>query len=112
MVNLRKAWAQVCKEANLQEVRLHDLRHTAASLAVGQGTSLPIIGRMLGHTQAQTTQRYAHVDIDPVLSAVNAIGQVVDQALHPDILQTAIRERPAKPVSNSRETNKDIIVIE
>ncbi len=74
IINLRKPWKRICKSAGLDGVRLHDLRHTAASIAVGQGATLPIIGRLLGHSQAQTTQRYAHVDADPALSAANAIG--------------------------------------
>lgn len=77
MINLRKPWTRICERAGLDNVRLHDLRHTAASIAVGQGASLPVIGRLLGHSQAQTTQRYAHVDADPALSAANAIGNVL-----------------------------------
>ena len=75
--NLRKPWARICKEAVLQGVRVHDLRHTAASLALGSGTSLAIVGRLLGHTQVQTTLRYAHLDTDPALRAANLIGQKV-----------------------------------
>ena len=80
-VGLPKSWAKICQRAGLQGVRLHDLRHTAASIAVGQGASLPLVGKLLGHTQAQTTQRYAHVDIDPALRAANEIGSVVAEAL-------------------------------
>ncbi len=77
MINLRKPWTRICQRAKLEGVRLHDLRHTAASIAVGQGASLPIIGRLLGHSQAQTTQRYAHVDSNPALNAANAIGSIL-----------------------------------
>lgn len=77
MINLRKPWTKICEEAELPGVRLHDLRHTAASVAVAQGASLPIIGRLLGHSQAQTTQRYAHVDADPALEAANAVGRAL-----------------------------------
>lgn len=78
MINLRKPWMTVCKDAGISGVRLHDLRHTAASIAVGQGVSLPVIGRLLGHTQAQTTLRYAHVDNDPALAAANLIGNALN----------------------------------
>lgn len=81
MVNLRKPWTKLCARAGLDGVRLHDLRHTVASVAVGQGASLPVIGRLLGHSQAQTTQRYAHVDADPALVAANAVGQAISSAL-------------------------------
>ena len=81
MINLRKPWTRVCEHAGIEGVRLHDLRHTAASIAVGQGASLPVIGRLLGHSQAQTTLRYAHVDADPALIAANQIGDAVDKAM-------------------------------
>jgi integrase len=77
MINLRKPWVRVCEKAGIEGVRLHDLRHTAASLAVGQGVSLPVIGRLLGHSQAQTTLRYAHVDNNPALAAANLIGSAL-----------------------------------
>ena len=80
MVNLRKPWVRACTAAGIEGVRLHDLRHTAASIAVGQGSSLAIIGRFLGHTQAQTTLRYAHVDLDPAMRAANAVGSYVSEA--------------------------------
>lgn len=81
LVNLSKPWKMICKAADLKDIRIHDLRHTAASIAVGQGVALPIIGRLLGHTQTQTTARYAHVDSDPALAAANAIGDVVGTSI-------------------------------
>ncbi|RIV85950.1 tyrosine-type recombinase/integrase [Aurantiacibacter zhengii] len=81
MVNLRKPWTKLCTYAEIDGVRLHDLRHTVASVAVGQGASLPVIGRLLGHSQAQTTQRYAHVDADPALLASDAVGKAISSAL-------------------------------
>lgn len=75
--NLRKPWARICKEAGLDGARVHDLRHTAASLALGAGTSLAVVGRLLGHTQVQTTLRYAHLDANPALTAANSIGERV-----------------------------------
>jgi integrase len=77
LINLTKPWHRVCAEADLSGVRLHDLRHTAASIGVGTGIALPIVGRLLGHSQPQTTQRYAHVDSDPALVAANRIGDVI-----------------------------------
>ncbi len=60
LVNLEKPWRRICKRAGLEDVRLHDLRHSFASFGASAGLSLPMIGKMLGHTQAQTTQRYVH----------------------------------------------------
>ena len=77
---IRKPWSKICERAGLTGVRLHDLRHTAASIAVGQGASLAVIGKLLGHSQTQTTQRYAHVDFDPALKAANEIGSVIAAA--------------------------------
>ncbi|MGA8921271.1 MAG: tyrosine-type recombinase/integrase, partial [Pseudolabrys sp.] len=62
-------------------VRLHDLRHSFASILVSAGASLPLIGQMLGHTQVQTTQRYAHLYDDPLRKAAETVGEVVDAPL-------------------------------
>jgi hypothetical protein len=67
--------------SSLKLDRLHDLRHTAASIGVTVGMSLPVIGRLLGHTQAQTTQRYAHVAIDPAISAADRISDHIHDAM-------------------------------
>lgn len=74
LVNLPKTWRLVSKAAGLTDVRLHDLRHTYASMGVAGGFSLPVIGALLGHTQAATTQRYAHLHNDPLQHATDAIG--------------------------------------
>jgi site-specific recombinase XerD len=62
-------------------VRIRDLRHTHASYGVGAGLGLPIIGKLLGHTQASTTQRYAHLDADPLRNASNRIGTDIAAAM-------------------------------
>ena len=65
LINLQKAWRRIRATADLADVRLHDLRHSFASVAVGSGMSLPMIGKLLGHTQPATTARYAHLAADP-----------------------------------------------
>ena len=77
---LRQVWQRVSERANIKGARLHDLRHTAASIGVNGGLTLPIIGKVLGHTQASTTQRYSHVDTNPALAAVDLIGEAVKTA--------------------------------
>jgi integrase len=79
--DLKRPWEAVARRAGLEGVRLHDLRHTYASFGAGGGLGLPIIGKLLGHTQASTTQRYAHLDADPLRRASEAIGGRIAAAL-------------------------------
>ncbi len=79
--NLRKPWRRVCDESGIGPARVHDLRHTAASVALAGGASLSLVGRLLGHTQAQTTLRYSHLDSDPALKVANIIGDLVSPKL-------------------------------
>ena len=65
-VGLQKAWERIRKRAGLDDVRLHDLRHSFASVAVAGGDSLYLVGKVLGHQQARTTERYAHIADDPL----------------------------------------------
>ncbi len=74
LVNIQKAWSRIRKEANIEDVRLHDLRHTFASIAVTQGKSLHLVGRLLGHKQASTTFKYAHLAPSALTEANNQIG--------------------------------------
>jgi integrase len=72
--DLNRPWRAIVKRAGLNGLRLHDLRHTHASVGAGLGLGLPIIGKLLGHTQPSTTARYAHLDNDPVRRASEHIG--------------------------------------
>lgn len=74
---LGKEWAKVRKLAGIADVRIHDLRHTFASFGAGGGVGLPLIGGILGHTQASTTQRYAHLADTPLRAAANVIGSEI-----------------------------------
>lgn len=74
LVNLEKPWRVIRKEANLNDVRLHDLRHTFASLCINSGASLPMVGALLGHTQVSTTQRYAHLTESKLQEFNNEVG--------------------------------------
>src|SRR5215468_4611013 len=74
-------WRRIRETAGLPDVRLHDLRHAFASVAASAGMGLPIIGKMLGHTQAQTTQRYAHLASDPVKAAAAAVASKIAGAM-------------------------------
>lgn len=78
---LEQVWQEVRKAAQLEDVRLHDLRHSFASVAVAGGASLAMIGALLGHTQAQTTKRYAHLAADPMKAASGAVAAAIDTAM-------------------------------
>jgi integrase len=75
--DVRAFWSRVLKEANLKNVRIHDLRHTHASHLVSSGLSLSIVGKLLGHTQASTTHRYAHLADDPLRQAAELFSTKV-----------------------------------
>lgn len=77
LVNLEKPWRRIRTKARIADVRLHDLRHSFASVAVGLGEGLPMIGKLLGHTQTQTTARYAHLAVDPVKAANERVGHAL-----------------------------------
>jgi integrase len=79
--DLQPFWQRVRARAGLKDVRIHDLRHTFASTAVASGQGLPMIGKLLGHTQVQTTARYAHLAAEPVRLAADAVAQNLRQSL-------------------------------
>jgi integrase len=81
LVNLTKPWHVLRTAARLEDVRLHDLRHTHASVGAAAGLGLPLIGALLGHTQAATTHRYAHLAADPVRAAAELVGSRIAKAL-------------------------------
>jgi len=74
---LQNSWRRIRKHLDMQDVRIHDLRHSFASFAVSAGYSLPMIGKILGHTQVQTTARYAHLMREPLKEATNGIVDVM-----------------------------------
>lgn len=74
LTDLQPFWQRVRARAGLKDVRIHDLRHTFASAAVASGQGLPMIGKLLGHTQVQTTARYAHLAADPVKAAAEQVA--------------------------------------
>jgi integrase len=80
----QRRWGEICKAAGFKtNVRVHDLRHTYASILASAGQSLPIIGQLLGHTQAATTHRYSHLFDDPLRAATERVGAIVDAGKKP-----------------------------
>lgn len=80
-VGFAKVWREVRKRAALEGVRLHDLRHTHASVGVALNQSLLIVGKILGHRKAETTERYSHLQLDPVLAAADQTARRVSDAM-------------------------------
>jgi integrase len=79
---LKNPWRAITKAAALEGLRIHDLRHSFASVGAGASLGLPIIGKLLGHTQPSTTARYAHLDSDPMRRAVDTIGDTISTAMN------------------------------
>ncbi|MGA1100821.1 MAG: tyrosine-type recombinase/integrase [Opitutales bacterium] len=76
-----KVWRILRNNAKLQDVRLHDLRHSFASIAVSEGASLPMIGALLGHSNSETTLRYAHLQDDPLKAVSENIASTIGKAI-------------------------------
>jgi integrase len=95
LVGLPKIWQRLRRRAGLPDVRVHDLRHSFASVAAGSGASLLVIGKLLGHTQHATTQRYAHLAHDPVKAAGNAAAEHIAQAMAGPLAIARVRENSA-----------------
>jgi integrase len=81
LTDLERPWRRIRARAGLDKVRIHDLRHSFASAAVDNGESLPMIGKLLGHKQVQTTARYAHLADAPVHAAAGRIGGAIAVAI-------------------------------
>ena len=81
ITTIRKPWVNICKAAGLSELRLHDLRHSFASVGASDGLSLTVIGALLGHSNPMTTERYAHLAASPVHQAADQIGHLITKSL-------------------------------
>jgi integrase len=94
---INRAWSRVRLAAGLRDVRLHDLRHSFASIGIVDGLSLSVIGALLGHKHAATTARYAHLAPGPVRTANDAIGLRIAAAM-------ALAVPAAEPTSLPKRT--------
>jgi integrase len=80
LTRLKRAWNAIRKRARLEDVRFHDLRHAHASILISRGCSLALVGAALGHTQAQTTMRYAHLMDATLRDAVNELASIATRS--------------------------------
>lgn len=76
LTTLKTAWIKIRRLAKLDDVRLHDLRHTFASLAIKQGVDLYTVSKLLGHKDIKTTTRYAHLEVKQLIKATNIVDQI------------------------------------
>ena len=95
--DLKRPWAAVKRHAELEDLRIHDLRHTFASIGAGASLGLPIVGKLLGHSQPHTTARYAHLDADPLRRAANVIGDQLSAAMAGLPSMSSTRAMPETP---------------
>ena len=89
------AWYRIRAKAGLEDVRLHDLRHSFASVGVNGGASLPVIGALLGHNRVETTRRYAHLSDDPIREVSERIDSKISAALNGKPLAAVVSLRGA-----------------
>ena len=93
---IQRLWYAVRYAADLQEVRLHDLRHSVASTAAAQGHSLFLIGKLLGHKDLRSTARYAHLADDARKAMANSVSDAISSALRGQT-RAASLSTPARP---------------
>ncbi len=101
-VGIPRVWRKLRASARLKDIRMHDLRHGFASVAVADGGSLYLVGKVLGHTQAATTQRYAHLQLDPVRAVADRTSRKLAGALKgggkaTKVVELKARRREALP---------------
>ena len=77
-IGLQKVWQRLRKTVELDDVHLHDFRHNLASVAIASGDSLYIVGKLLGHRNSATTERYSHVSPDPILAVANRTAERIE----------------------------------
>ncbi|WP_411820224.1 tyrosine-type recombinase/integrase [Hyphococcus formosus] len=96
ITDLQRPWRRIRAQAGIADVRIHDLRHTYASIAAMAGHSLPMIGRLLGHTQAQSTARYAHLADATTRAASDTVNNIFESFVDPNMdIGPLIEYRPA-----------------
>lgn len=89
VANLDWAWIGIRKRAGMEDLRIHDLRHSFASAGLASGEGLPLIGKLLGHSHISTTSRYAHLADDPLKAAADRISERVAMTLAPNLVTDA-----------------------
>jgi integrase len=105
-VNVERSWRRLRRAAGFPELRIHDLRHSYAAIGAAAGLGLPVIGRILGHTQASTTQRYTHFADDPLRAAADRISNEIAAALRAGAEAEALPLQPAAEPSDHQSARR------
>ena len=100
-VGIQKPWQRIRGAAELDDVRIYDLRHSFASIAVSGGDSLYLIGKVLGHRQSRTTERYAHVKDDPVRTVAYRTAERIAAIMERSRATQAVPLQSSKPPNKS-----------
>jgi integrase len=93
---IARVWKRLCRDAQIKDMRMHDLRHSHATFLASGGSSLLIVGALLGHRTASATKRYAALLNDPLVEASERVGQMIEDAGNPD-------RQPAEPETMTRK---------
>jgi integrase len=104
LTDLQHPWRRIRAKAKLDDVRIHDLRHSYASGALALGEGLPMIGKLLGHARVQTTARYAHLANDPVKAAAGRVSDMIGAAMLANGKEQRRTETPKEPMTRKRKT--------
>jgi integrase len=102
-VTLYSVWPRLMKRAGIKNLRIHDLRHSHASIGVAEGYSLPVLGKLLGHSQMTTTERYAHLSDNPLREAAKLISSKIAQNMSSKTTILAITDSELQNVSNKQK---------
>jgi integrase len=84
-VDVKLAWAAICRSAGIEGLRMHDLRHSFASFCVNSGVSLQVVSGLLGHSNIATSARYAHLADSTLRTATNQVGRIIAEAGKPKL---------------------------
>jgi predicted DNA-binding transcriptional regulator AlpA len=111
VTDLQSAWERIRRAAGLEDVRLHDLRHSFASVGAATGDSMLIIGALLGHSSPKTTARYTHLADHPLKSAADRISEAIERYLadgNPDLADLPLAVGEAGGYASDVETRPEL----